>query len=236
MVNADQSEILKFDASAERWWDENSEFKPLHDINPLRCNYIESIQPVAELNLLDVGCGGGILSEGLAKRGAKVTGIDLAVQALEVARLHALESRVEVNYRNISVEQLASEMPGAFDVITCMEMLEHVPAPESVLQACGQLLKPGGQLFLSTINRNPKAYGAMIVAAEYLLKMVPKGTHNYQKFIRPSELAAMVRDAGLQVQNITGLVYNPLFKTYKLSNNDVDVNYFMHAFKPDLSA
>ncbi|WP_317931722.1 bifunctional 2-polyprenyl-6-hydroxyphenol methylase/3-demethylubiquinol 3-O-methyltransferase UbiG [Halioxenophilus sp. WMMB6] len=233
MTNADLSEIAKFDASAERWWDPNSEFKTLHDINPLRCNYIEAIQPVAELALLDVGCGGGILSEGLAQRGALVTGIDLAEQALSVARLHALESGVDITYLKSSVEALAEEHPSSFDVVTCMEMLEHVPEPDSVIAACAKLLKPGGNLFLSTINRNPKSYGAMIVAAEYLLKMVPKGTHNYQKFIRPAELAAMARSAGLLVRDITGLVYNPVFKSYKLTDKDVDVNYFMHVQKPD---
>lgn len=232
MTNADQSEIAKFDASADRWWDLNSEFKPLHDINPLRCNYIEAIQPVAELELLDVGCGGGILSEALALRGAKVTGIDLAEQALEVAKLHALESQVHVDYIKSSVEDFAAQNSHRFDVVTCLEMLEHVPDPESVIAAIAQLVKPGGQIFLSTINRNPKAYGFMIIGAEYVLKMVPKGTHNYQKFIRPSELAAMARAAGLQVHDVTGMVYNPLLKSYKLSDSDVDVNYLMHLSKP----
>ncbi|BFM06761.1 bifunctional 2-polyprenyl-6-hydroxyphenol methylase/3-demethylubiquinol 3-O-methyltransferase UbiG [Halioxenophilus aromaticivorans] len=232
MTNADQSEIAKFDASADRWWDLNSEFKPLHDINPLRCNYIEAIQPVAELKLLDVGCGGGILSEALALRGAKVTGIDLAEQALEVAKLHALESQVDINYVKSSVEDFAEQNSNQFDVVTCLEMLEHVPEPESVIAALAHLVKPGGQVFLSTINRNPKSYGMMIVGAEYMLKMVPKGTHNYQKFIRPSELAAMARAAGLQVNDVTGMVYNPLLKNYKLSDNDVDVNYLMHLTKP----
>lgn len=231
MTNVDPSEIAKFDASADRWWDPDSEFKPLHDINPLRCNYIEDIQPVAGLKLLDVGCGGGILSEGLALRGAEVTGIDLAEQALSVAKLHALESQVTVNYQLTSVEDFAEQHAGEFDVITCMEMLEHVPEPESVVAACARLLKPGGQLFLSTINRNPKSYAAMIVAAEYVLKMVPKGTHHYEKFIKPSELAAMVRAGDLVVGGITGMVYNPILKTYKLSDSDVDVNYFLHAHK-----
>lgn len=235
MINADQSEIAKFDASADRWWDENSEFKPLHDINPLRCNYVENIQPVAQLQLLDVGCGGGILSEALALRGAEVTGIDLAEQALQVAKLHALESGVKVDYFKTSVEQLADEKNTCFDIVTCMEMLEHVPAPESVLQAIGKLVKPGGHVFLSTINRNPKSYAAMIVAAEYLLKMVPKGTHDYQKFIRPSELANMARSAGLEVHDVTGLVYNPITKSYKLSDHDVDVNYLMHLTRPTSS-
>lgn len=231
MINADPSEIAKFDASAGRWWDQNSEFKSLHDINPLRCNYIESIQPVAGLKVLDVGCGGGILSEALALRGAQITGIDLAEQALEVAKLHALESQVEINYKKSSVEELAESAPGSFDVITCMEMMEHVPAPDSVLLAIAKLVKPGGHIFLSTINRNTKAYAAMILGAEYLLKIVPKGTHDYQKFIRPSELAKMARAADLEIHDVTGLVYNPLLKSYKLSSTDVDVNYFMHLTK-----
>ena len=232
MSNADLSEIAKFEASAERWWDKNSEFKPLHDINPLRLNYIEQFQPVAELKVLDIGCGGGILSEGLAQRGAITTGIDLAEQTLNIAKLHALESGLKIDYQCISAEEFAKQNPQQFDVITCMEMLEHVPEPESIIDSCAALLKPGGHLFLSTINRNPKSYTAMILGAEYLLKMVPKGTHNYDKFIRPSELANMTRAGGFIVQDITGMVYNPLLKHYKLSSNDVDVNYFMTATKP----
>ncbi|GAB2191360.1 bifunctional 3-demethylubiquinone 3-O-methyltransferase/2-octaprenyl-6-hydroxy phenol methylase [Sessilibacter sp. MAH1] len=231
MTNADLSEIAKFDASASRWWDRNSEFKPLHDINPLRCNYIEETQPVAGKKVLDVGCGGGILSEALAFRGAEVTAIDLSPAALEVARLHALESGVTIDYRKITAEELVETHKETFDVVTCMEMLEHVPNPASVVQACADLVKPGGFLFLSTINRNPKSYGAMVVAAEYLLKMVPKGTHDYGKFIKPSELGAMVRKADLTIQDITGLVYNPITQSYKLSDRDVDVNYFMTAVK-----
>lgn len=232
MSNADLSEIAKFDASANRWWDKQSEFKPLHDINPLRLNYIEQFQPVAELQVLDIGCGGGILSEGLAQRGAITTGIDLAEQTLEVAKLHALESQLQIDYQHISAEDFAEQHPERFDVITCMEMLEHVPEPESIIKACAKLLKPGGHLFLSTINRNPKSYAAMILAAEYVLKMVPKGTHNYEKFIRPSELGAMTRACGFILHDITGLNYNPIFKHYSLSSSDLDVNYFMHLTKP----
>lgn len=233
MANVDPSELAKFEASAERWWDKNSEYKALHDINPIRCNYIEETQPVAEKKVLDVGCGGGILSEALALRGASVTGIDLSTAPLEVAKLHALETGVDIDYQKVSAEDFAQDHKEAFDIVTCMEMLEHVPDPASIVEACASMVKPGGYLFLSTINRNPKSYGAMIVGAEYLLKIVPKGTHDYSKFIKPSELSTMVRHADLSIRDITGLVYNPLTKDFKLSPNDVDINYFITAQKPE---
>ncbi|GAA6168407.1 bifunctional 2-polyprenyl-6-hydroxyphenol methylase/3-demethylubiquinol 3-O-methyltransferase UbiG [Sessilibacter corallicola] len=233
MANVDPSELAKFEASAERWWDKNSEYKALHDINPIRCNYIEETQPVAEKKVLDVGCGGGILSEALALRGASVTGIDLSTAPLEVAKLHALETGVDIDYQKVSAEDFAQDHKEAFDIVTCMEMLEHVPDPASIVRACASMVKPGGYLFLSTINRNPKSYGAMIVGAEYLLKIVPKGTHDYSKFIKPSELSTMVRHADLSIRDITGLVYNPLTKDFKLSPNDVDINYFITAQKPE---
>lgn len=226
-LNVDRAEIAKFEALASRWWDMESEFKPLHDINPLRTNYIDRHAALAGKKVLDVGCGGGILSEAMAQRGAEVTGIDMGEAPLNVARLHALESGVNVTYRQIPVEQLAAEMPGSFDVVTCLEMLEHVPDPSSIIRACYTLVKPGGQVFFSTINRNPKAYAMAIIGAEYLLRMLPAGTHDYQKFIRPSELTRWCRTAGLQVTHMTGMVYNPLTKDYRLKDNDVDVNYLV---------
>ena len=226
-LNVDRAEIAKFEALASRWWDMESEFKPLHDINPLRTNYIDRHAALAGKKVLDVGCGGGILSEAMAQRGAEVTGIDMGEAPLNVARLHALESGVNVTYRQIPVEQLAAEMPGSFDVVTCLEMLEHVPDPSSIIRACYTLVKPGGQVFFSTINRNPKAYAMAIIGAEYLLRMLPAGTHDYQKFIRPSELTRWCRAAGLQVTHMTGMVYNPLTKDYRLKDNDVDVNYLV---------
>ena len=195
MSNVDQAEIAKFEALASRWWDRNSEFKPLHDINPLRANYIDERSPVAELNVLDIGSVGGILSESLAQRGAQVTAIDMGEAPLAVARLHALESGVDVDYRRMTAEQLAAEEPGQYDIVTCLEMLEHVPVPASVIDACATLVKPGGDVYFSTINRNPKAYAFSIIGAEYLLKLLPKGTHEYSKFIRPSELASWIRAA-----------------------------------------
>lgn len=232
MTNVDPREIAKFEALANRWWDPHSEFKPLHDINPLRLNYIDERAPLAGKQVLDVGCGGGLLSEGMARRGAHVTGIDMGEAPLSVARLHSLESKVKVDYRQITVEELAEECPGEFDVVTCLEMLEHVPQPGSVLKACAQLLKPGGQLFVSTINRNPKSWLFAIVGAEYLLQLLPKGTHEWRKFIRPSEMAEHLRDAGLDVRDLTGMTYNPFTKHYRLGR-DVDVNYLMHAQKPE---
>lgn len=231
MANVDHAEIAKFEALASRWWDKNSEFKPLHDINPLRANFIDERSPVAEKTLIDVGCGGGILAESLAQRGAQVTGIDMGEAPLSVARLHALESGVELRYEQTTAEEKAAQMPGAFDVVICMEMLEHVPDPASVVQACAQLAKPGGDVYFSTINRNPKSYAFAIVGAEYLLKLLPKGTHDYSKFIRPSELARWLRAAGLELQSMAGMTYNPLTKTYKLDPHDVSVNYLVHAKK-----
>ena len=210
--NVDPSEIAKFEALASRWWDKESEFKPLHDINPLRLNYIDERAHLPGKRVLDVGCGGGILSEGLCQRGAHVMGIDMGAAPLSVAKLHGLESGIEVEYQQITVEELAEQQPATFDVVTCLEMLEHVPDPSSIIKACAKLLKPGGQLFLSTINRNPKAFLFAIVGAEHVLKMLPKGTHEYKKFIKPSELSAYVRNAELEFKDVTGMVFNPLLK------------------------
>jgi len=226
-LNADPTEIDKFEAIAHRWWDANSEFKPLHDINPLRLNYIDERSSLKGKQALDVGCGGGILAESMARRGANVTGIDLGEAPLSVATLHALDSQVEVDYRQISAESLAAECPEQFDVVTCMEMLEHVPDPASIVRACAQLLKPGGHVFFSTLNRNPKAFMLAVVGAEYVLGMLPRGTHDYGKFIKPSELEQAARAAGLTLQDISGMTYNPLFQSYKLGK-DIDVNYLMH--------
>jgi 2-polyprenyl-6-hydroxyphenyl methylase/3-demethylubiquinone-9 3-methyltransferase len=231
MSNLDTAEIAKFEALASRWWDRNSEFKPLHDINPLRANYIDQRSPVAGKSLLDVGCGGGILSEAMAQRGARVTGIDMGQAPLSVARLHALESGLQMDYRQTTAEDLAAEMPGAFDIVTCLEMLEHVPNPASVVAACARLVKPGGDVYFSTINRNPKAWAFAVVGAEYILRLLPRGTHDYAKFIRPSELAGFLRAAGLELIDLTGMTYNPFTKTYKLNPSDVSVNYLLHARK-----
>ena len=230
--NIDASEIAKFEALASRWWDPESEFKPLHDINPLRCNYIDDLAHLAGKTVLDVGCGGGILSEAMAQRGAQVSGIDMGEAPLNVAKLHALESGLEINYRQIPVEQLVEEQPESFDTVTCLEMLEHVPDPASVIRACTRLVKPGGKVFFSTLNRNPKSYAFAIVGAEYLLRLLPAGTHDYAKFIKPSELSQWCRDAGLNVTDMTGMVYNPLTRIYKLKDNDVSVNYLMATEKP----
>ncbi|MFO7648132.1 bifunctional 2-polyprenyl-6-hydroxyphenol methylase/3-demethylubiquinol 3-O-methyltransferase UbiG [Halomonas campaniensis] len=226
--NVDPGEIAKFEALASRWWDPDSEFKPLHDINPLRLDFIDARAGLAGKRVVDVGCGGGLLAEAMAHRGAEVTGIDLGEAPLAVARLHAEESGVEVDYRHVSVEALAEEAPGRFDVVTCLEMLEHVPDPASVVRACAALAKPGGQVFFSTLNRNPKAYALAILGAEYLLRMLPRGTHDYAKFIRPAELAAWCREAGLEVREQNGLVYHPVTRRYRLSERDVSVNYLMH--------
>lgn len=231
-LNIDEGEVQKFEQLANRWWDRNSEFRPLHDINPLRSNYIDQRSPLAEKTVLDVGCGGGLLCEAMAHRGAVVNGIDAGETPLTVARLHALESGVEINYRKITAEELLPAEAGRYDIVTCLEMLEHVPEPGSVIKACADLCKPGGDVYFSTINRNPKSYAFAILGAEYFLRLLPKGTHEYAKFIRPSELSAWARDAGLQLQNITGMTYNPLTKRYRMTEDDVDVNYIMHFRKP----
>ncbi len=226
MSNVDPIELEKFSQLAHRWWDTNSEFKPLHDINPLRLGYINRIAPLSGKAVLDVGCGGGILTESMAALGAQVTGIDLGDKALQVAKLHLLESGQQVDYRKIAVEDLAAEQPGHYDVVTCMELLEHVPDPASTVRACAQLVKPGGHVFFSTLNRNPKSYLFAVIGAEYLLNLLPRGTHDYAKFIKPSELAQFCRNAGLGVADISGMSYHPLTKTYSLGK-DTDVNYML---------
>ena len=230
--NVDRDEIAKFEALASRWWDPNSEFKPLHDINPLRANWIEERARIAGQSLLDVGCGGGLLCEAMAHRGARVTGIDMGEAPLAVARLHQLESEVEVHYRQSTAEALAEDTPSEFDVVTCLEMLEHVPDPAAVIAACAKLCRPGGDLFFSTLNRNPKSFLFAIVGAEYVLNLLPKGTHEYAKFIKPSELARWIREAGLEFKEMTGMLYNPILRRYRLESGDVSVNYLVHAHKP----
>ncbi len=226
-INADPAELQKFSELAHRWWDPASEFKPLHDINPLRLGWINGKADLLGKTVLDVGCGGGILTESMAAAGAKVTGIDLSEKALSVARLHLFESGHSVNYRLISAEDLAAEMPAHFDVVTCMEMLEHVPDPASTIAACAHLVKPGGHVFFSTLNRNLKAYVQAIIGAEYVLNMLPRGTHEYAKFIKPSELSRHCRNAGLDTHELIGLSYNPLSRVYSLGQNS-DVNYLLH--------
>jgi 2-polyprenyl-6-hydroxyphenyl methylase/3-demethylubiquinone-9 3-methyltransferase len=231
-LNADPQELAKFSALAHRWWDAESEFRPLHEINPLRLGWIEEHAKLAGKRVVDIGCGGGILSDAMARRGADVLGIDLATKALKVAQLHAMEAGTpSVDYREVSAEALADEMPAQFDVVTCMEMLEHVPEPASVVQACTSLAKPGGWIFFSTINRNPKAFLLAIVGAEHVLKLLPKGTHEYARFIRPSELAHWCRDAGLAAWATRGMEYNPLTRRYRLSA-DTGVNYLLACRKP----
>ncbi|POZ62094.1 bifunctional 2-polyprenyl-6-hydroxyphenol methylase/3-demethylubiquinol 3-O-methyltransferase UbiG [Chromobacterium alticapitis] len=226
MSNVDELEIDKFSQLAHKWWDKDSEFKPLHEINPLRLDYIDRHAALAGKKVLDVGCGGGILAESMALKGAQVTGIDLAKKSLKVAQLHSLETGVPIDYRCVPVEELAAEMPAGFDVVTCMEMLEHVPDPQSVVRACATLVKPGGWVFFSTLNRNAKAYLLAVVGAEYVLNMLPRGTHEYARFLKPSELGRMVRHAGLDLQGLSGMAYNPLTRIYSL-NDDTDVNYLM---------
>jgi 2-polyprenyl-6-hydroxyphenyl methylase/3-demethylubiquinone-9 3-methyltransferase len=226
-TNADPSEVRKFSDLAHRWWDPKSEFKPLHDINPLRLNWIDQAIGLNGKKVIDIGCGGGILSESMAAKGAQVTGIDLSDKALGVARLHLLESGLTVDYRHIAAEAIAAAHPAQFDAVTCLEMLEHVPDPAQTIAACATLVKPGGDIFLSTLNRNPKAYLFAILGAEYILNMLPKGTHDYAKFIKPAELIRMARDARLDLVSMTGMSYNPFSKVYSLGS-DTSVNYLVH--------
>ena len=230
MQNADPNELDKFSQLAHRWWDPESEFKPLHQINPLRLDWIDSHAIIAGKKVLDIGCGGGILSESMAVKGAEVTGIDLSSNALAVARLHLMESGNSVEYLEVSAEQLAEQSPASFDVVSCMEMLEHVPNPASTIAACAALVKPGGHVFFSTINRNAKAYLLAVIGAEYVLKMLPKGTHDYAKFIKPSELTRWSKSVGLEPQELIGLTYNPITQRYSLGR-DTSVNYLLHAVR-----
>jgi len=229
-MNADPQELAKFSDLAHRWWDPTSEFKPLHEINPLRLAWIDGIVGVKDKAVLDVGCGGGILAESMAALGARVKGIDLSEKALKVAMLHLFESHREVNYEEISAEHLAQREPGQYDVLTCMEMLEHVPDPASTVGACAGLVKPGGHVFFSTINRNLKSYLFAVIGAEYILRLLPRGTHDYAKFLKPSELARHCRAAGLTLKSVIGMSYNPITKVYSL-NNDASVNYLMHCVR-----
>jgi len=228
MINVDPLEVEKFSQLAHRWWDPNSEFKPLHDINPLRLDHIDRLAGLDGKVVLDVGCGGGILSEAMAARGAEVTGIDMGEKPLKVAQLHLLESGLDVNYRKIAVEDLAVERPQGYDIVTCMELLEHVPQPASVVDACARLVKPGGWCFFSTINRNPKAYVFAVLGAEYLLRLLPRGTHDYARFITPAELGGFCRKAGLVPDRVIGMTYNPLTRTYALAD-DASVNFILAA-------
>ena len=229
-MNADPQELEKFASLAHRWWDPGSEFKPLHDINPIRLDYIDLNACIAGKRVLDVGCGGGILTESMAAKGALVTGIDLGEKPLKVARLHQLESKLEIDYRLVSAEALAQESPNSFDVVTCMEMLEHVPDPAGTVKACSQMVKPGGHVFFSTLNRNIKSYLFAVLGAEYILNLLPKGTHDYAKFIKPSELSKWCRQSGLEVRDMRGMSYNPVTQTYRLSS-DVSVNYLVCCIK-----
>ncbi len=229
-MNADPLEIQKFSELAHRWWDPTSEFRPLHEINPLRLEWINARVPLAGKQVCDVGCGGGILAESIAKKGATVTGIDLSEKALKVADLHSLESGIKVRYELIAAEELAAREAGQYDVVTCMEMLEHVPDPAAIVQACAKLVKPGGHIFFSTLNRNPKSYLFAIIGAEYILGLLPRGTHDYAKFITPAELSGFARTAGLEVQALKGMTYNPLTKIYSL-NQDTSVNYLVATVK-----
>ena len=230
-MNADPLEIQKFSELAHRWWDPTSEFRPLHEINPLRLEWINAKVPLAGKRVIDIGCGGGILAESMARKGADVTGIDLSDKALKVADLHSLESGVNVRYKLIAAEAMAAEEAGQYDVVTCMEMLEHVPDPAAIVQACAALVKPGGHVFMSTLNRNPKAYLFAVLGAEYILRLLPKGTHDYDKFITPAELSQFARSAGLDLNSMRGMGYNPLTKIYSL-NNDTSVNYLVACTRP----
>ncbi len=229
-MNADPAELEKFDRLAHRWWDPAGEFKPLHEINPLRLDWIAGHARLEGSAVLDVGCGGGILAEAMARRGAAVTGIDLADKALKVAELHLLESRLAVSYQSISVEDLASRRPESFDIITCMELLEHVPEPSAMVAACARLVRPGGQVFFSTINRNPKSYLFAVIGAEYVLGLLPRGTHDYRRFIRPSELARWSRESGLNPVELAGMTYNPITRGYRLGA-DCSVNYLLRCVR-----
>ncbi len=231
-TNVDPKEIQKFANIADKWWDMDGEFKPLHAINPLRSDYVEQYAPVTGKNVIDVGCGGGILSEELAKRGGIVTGIDMGDAQLNAARMHAIESGLSIDYQQIPAEQIAAEKAGQFDVVTCMEMLEHVPDPGSIINACADLVAPGGWVVFSTINRTAKAFAMAIVGVEYVLNWLPKGTHEYKKVMKPAEMALAAEESGLAVKNICGMTYNPLFDSYSLNQADVDVNYLMACQKP----
>ena len=227
-MNADPAELEKFSKLAHRWWDPQGEFRPLHEINPLRLEWIDRHASLAGKKVLDVGCGGGILAEAMARRGAQVTGIDLSEKGLTVAELHLLESKLNITYRKIAVEEYAAERPGEFDVVTCMELLEHVPEPAGMVAACARLVRPGGKIFFSTINRNPKSYLFAVLGAEYVLKLLPKGTHDYLRFIKPSELSHWSREAGLRIDELIGMSYNPITRRYWLGR-DCDVNYLLRA-------
>ena len=226
MVNADPAELEKFSKLAHRWWDPAGEFRPLHEINPLRLDWIAKHVKLDGAAVLDVGCGGGILTEAMARRGAKVTGIDLSEKALRVAQLHLLESRLEIEYLSVAAEQMSASRPESYDLVTCMELLEHVPEPAAMVAACARLVRPGGQVFFSTINRNPKSYLFAVVGAEYVLRLLPKGTHDYMRFIKPSELSRWSRDAGLHTDELIGMTYNPITRRYWLGR-DCDVNYLL---------
>jgi 2-polyprenyl-6-hydroxyphenyl methylase/3-demethylubiquinone-9 3-methyltransferase len=229
-LNADPAELQKFSDLAHRWWDPTSEFRPLHEINPLRLDWIDGLAGLTGKNVLDVGCGGGVLAEGMSTRGANVTGIDLSEKVLSVARLHLFESGLKVDYQQIAAEAFAEAHPGRFDIVTCMEMLEHVPDPASIVAACARLLRPGGQAFFATLNRNPKSYLHAIIGAEYVLKLLPRGTHSYARFLKPSELARFCRDTGLSPAAMSGLLYNPLSRIYRLGR-DTSVNYMLQAVR-----